>query len=457
MKHSKTVKRISTVLKVIVLLAMACAANAALCFALIPYGSKSEVMWLDYEKESDLDTVVMGDSLLENGFNPAAVDEIAGTKSFNMCTPAQKLEESLLGVKRAVADNSNLRTVIFGVTCYSLQETTYTYPGRAYTLYKDKSDPQAFISDTLQQATVPEYFDSKYSLNWMFPWLYNHVALDSAHITRNVQMRHNDVDIYEAAMANENGWLYKGKGFGCYDKVLNYDKGASTTYASRYGRKQLNSEKMETLVRMAEYCESRGIDFIVVNGPLPAFSIMDCGQDYEEKSETIREAVEGAGGEYYDYCLAKKRLFDAGNHTYFRDFEHLNLTGATAFSESIGRLLKFRNNGTDTEPFFYKTYDEWLKDHQTIEMVKLTSKDDGDGVVLQATAIAPPDLKVEYRFSVLDEQTNKYVVLRSWTNNPEYLLADKSEAVGKRYRVDARIQGEDVSYDRYRTVMVKSS
>jgi hypothetical protein len=100
--------------RVLCAVAIVWAANALAGFVLEPVASNSRAMWQDYRATERLDTLYLGTSIPEQAFYPQVVDAQAQTSSFNMCSSAQHLEESLMGLERALADHPELERVVLG-------------------------------------------------------------------------------------------------------------------------------------------------------------------------------------------------------------------------------------------------------------------------------------------------------------------------------------------------------
>ena len=83
--------RIFKTIRPLAYLAVFLVMNACLSFVLEPARGSSELMWKQYYKEKEIDTIFIGSSLCLTSFDPYIFDETMGTKSFNMGTPLQAM------------------------------------------------------------------------------------------------------------------------------------------------------------------------------------------------------------------------------------------------------------------------------------------------------------------------------------------------------------------------------
>lgn len=436
-----------SIAKTAAIFAFAACVNACLVFAFEPYGSKSQIMWTDYRQQESLDTVFIGTSLTERSLNPAYIDEELGTDSYNMATPAQWIEESYLALQTAAEDH-DLDMVVFGFEYSDAQGDSFPDPGRAFLRYKSEGDIAGRLGDIVYCLSNERCYTEKESINWLFPWTSNHVKAKPAAVLSNMKMKVDGTTLYEAAAGNEPGWEYFGKGYGNYHTKFNYNEGTSKVYSEAYGDADFDEQKLGTLAAMCDYCEVRGIEFLVVVPPIPAFNVFEYGDKYFTQSEQLRSLVEEHGGEYYDLNLARPELFDVTNTNYFADYQHLNVMGGEAASQAFVKLMEVRESGGNADALFY-TKEEYQQVMDYIDLVLLDTEVVEEGVHLQAEALAGVSVVAEYQMCVMDEAAGEWVEIRGWSTDPTCLFAPEGSGTYK-FRVNAREVGSSVDFDRYR-------
>lgn len=424
--------------------------NWGLTFVIEPTGSKSQVMWHDYYEQSDIDTVYVGTSQGERGFDPAAIDKECGTSSYNMCTPSQLLEESFLGIKQAYKDH-HIKRVVLSFEVSLVQSEDSPSPGGAYIRNKDRGKPLQFAKDALPCLTDDRFYGKKDSINWMFPWVINHVDAKPQKLYRNIKMKLDGTSIADAAMENEKGWTYYGKGYGNYDRVYDYNPKVYRSYLDTYGKSEPNDRKMQTLADICDYCADHDIELDVICTPLPAYDILEY-DGYFDKLTGIKSLVEEHGAHYYDFNLARPELFDQ-KPEYFADYQHMNTEGGRIFSEGVAKLFQHIDAGDDVDDLFYAPED-YASHIDYIDMVTYKTKNNDDGSTkIDASVLAGEGVQAEYQFLVKNKDTGKWDVLQDYSDESSYTF-DPDKPGTYRVCVNARKVGSTAEYERCRTFSI---
>ena len=433
------------ILAVVIILAIVGLGINVATFFLTPYGSKSELMWHDFRETEGLDTVALGTSLMERAYDPSTVDPILGTSSFNMSTPSQAAAESYLGLKEAI-EAHDIETVIYGVDFDNFIGEYWMYPGRVYLKEKWKGDDLATrFADLAYVLDGSDWMSDEESINWLFPW----TEQKAKKILRNAKMRLDGTPLVEAAETNEPKWHYYGRGYGNYLGKFNYNGQKQEDYVQHYGYlgdEEVGEHQLENLADIADLCAENGIEFIAVAPALPEFSLIGLEDYFEKVDDAIRETVEAHGGEYYNFNLAKEGFYEP-DPEHFADCQHYNRDGGTAFSEALAQLLAARRAGEDVSSWF-TDYSTRLSRIDRISTVQFTEEPaEGGGCLITARAFAGPDVEVEYKFRVRDEETGKYKMLRDYSTDPTYLFDPEEPGVYK-IQVQVRQVGSDEKYER---------
>ncbi len=444
------------VMKVIAVFALACAVNYSMCLALVPYGTKSEVIFHDYHQMKDLDTVYVGTSMMGRACDPNVIDPILGTNSFNIATPSQYIEESFMGIKTATEEH-DIKTVVYGYELGEVLDTNYTTPGRAYVLYKDQGNLGDYLFDAGVGFTYyPENYKGEGSINWMFPWIENHVH-GAKMVLKNLKMRFDGTNVYDAAEAQED-WKYvgtpetPGRGYYSYDEEMDFNSGRTKVYSDLVGRGELNPDKMAMLKQMAIYCQERGVEFIVVGIPEPRMNILDMADQYFTQTEEVRKVVEDNGGTFVDFNLAKPELFKYED-SIFNDYQHFDTAGGDRFSKSYAAWYTMHEAGQNTDDLFY-TPEEWLASVDTVELVELNYEISGDFITYTASVIAGPTVTPEYQFFTKDVN-NKWVLAKDWSTDNTFTYTPGPDEKYANVRVNVRPQGTNVKFQRFRSQKVQ--
>ena len=439
--------RLKIACKILAVLVVAALANAAITYALEPYGSKSRVMWEDYaatvEQGVDVDTVFVGTSFVSCGIDPAVFDTEAGTVSFNMGSLSQTLDESLIAIETACED-FEVRRIVLGLSSDELRRSEPTNPASPFLRERARAvgwpNAMAAIASQLFQ---PATLASTKSLNCLFPWVENHVEPNASSIMENLRMRLSNMPVREAASIQDDNWDYVGRGYGTYDLFYDPDENPEFYFTNEFieaGDSALDADRERTLREICAFCQDNDIELIVITLPMTANNIEYYGDDYF----TLHDQIAGLLGEfdvsYYDFNLAKPNLFDP-KLEYFANNTHLNVEGSAVFSAALGAFL-----ADPTEPddpaLFYTEQEYWdsLEGVSAVIMYPETV-DTGVHVDIEATS-APKDAdRIEFRM-LLRGDDGTWQCVRDWSQETSYLY-ERSETGVFDIRVEARVIGSD--------------
>lgn len=447
--------RISKAIPTLVLVFVAIAlANSALMFAVGTYGSKSELVWTDYPAQVEMDTVMVGTSLMQYAVNPYLLDEACGFCSYCLATPSQTLEESLIGIQTAYEDHG-IRRAIIGVSLSNLQSERATSLGGAFLYQRGRVVSLAQAVDAAGQVLV-RYggMGDPDSLNALCPWAYNNVSPTPSSIVDNVRARLTR-SVYEQSEITDPDWKYIGKGFGTCKEVLDYDSRKveplfSGSYVDDDGAPvtEIDGSCLRVLADMAAYCDDKGIDLVAVALPMPEYNVVD-GDGYYAFHDNMVRAFEDLGCDFYDFSFARPELFENEPDYYF-DTMHMNKKGSDAFTGSLARLLSRRAAGEDVLASFYDC-DEQNASVDRISAVFADTAVDEAGIHVTARVAAGAGVEAEYRLLVYGERGDSWDAVGDWSGEPSFDYAPGGYGVIK-LRVCARKAGSHDEYDRYCTL-----
>lgn len=437
--------------------------NAALTFVLEPYGSRSQVAWSDYEQQADLDTILVGTSHMEYGVDPAVLNEECGYDAYNLGTPNQAIEESLVAIRTAYEDH-RIKRVILGLSTSALTSSSPPNPGSAFMRNRGR-----YVSPLDSLATLNEFMwhygsaTTAYSLDFPFPWASNPVrsmALDD--LADNVRAKIEKADVAEMAEKLEFGWHYVGLGHGARGDSMNLDstkvravdegidEDAEAGAAVAENTATVDPDRARTMREICDYCTAYDIELIAIAPPLPVYDVFDEKSTYLPAMANITELLEGLGVAVYDFNLARPELFES-KPEYFSDNFHLSLDGAQVFSRSLARFMNGLDAGDDMTALF-NTPENQVRGIDYIAAVFDTTTVDSDGIHLTWRTIANPDAEIEYRvLEHHDGGPDGYHALCEWSRDTSFTyLPEQKGAVS--LRIFARHVGSTEKHERIRTV-----
>jgi len=417
--------------------------NEMFRFALEPMRGASDVMWSDYEKEENLNMIYTGSSFCLRSFNPYVIDDILGTESYNMGTPAQAINQTYVAIKTAIAEH-DLDTIVLAVNYSSLESD---WPeGAKVTFMQAKRNNESFgerVKDTVSFMFDKENRNECTSVNFLFPWIYNHVSIDRQSVLNNIRAKMSGEEMQMGTEDPDS--KYVGKGFGYYIGEIDCNtignKNSRTIYSNEF-----SASAFQTIEDIARLCAQNDVELIAVNAPRPVLDIVSYGPDYFVKYDRLKRLFGESGVAYYDFNLVKPEIMEMKDE-YFIDVEHLNKEGADEFSAAFARFLQRRADGEDMQAYFY-TQEEYLDSIDYITNIYFDAQILEEGISLKLHAYHGGGVDVEYEVSLWDAATDTYTVVREYSEVDECLY--KPEVRGTYvFCVKAREFGKNVDYDRF--------
>ena len=439
------------IVETLVIVGIVVGLDVLLVYVLFPYGSVSEVVWSEYASRADqnIDTVIVGSSTGQRSIDPNALDSALGTSTFTLASPAQPIENSYLAVSEAISSH-HVRRVIMGVDYETMSLDPWDKGTVTYVQAKaaHESLPKA-LADYAWLLTTPEFPSSAKFLEVLFPWTLVHVKDGVSSIVKNVQMRLDGTTVIEAFNARDISWKYVGKGYGNYDYLLDSSNAKNDMSPTWHGTPSFTDDNMATLQKIIDLCRENGVQLVVVATPRPAFNVLCYGDTYPQQMSRLRDAVEAGGGVFLDANLLGRGVF-APKDSDFADGEHLNATGAEAFSATLAEYLKRIDAGEDVSSLSY-SYEDWSDYLASIDYISAVTLDGSvdDGVAtLAATPYTGTNVQVEYQFCLCDADGNVTSVLRDWSTDASVTCAVPADG-SLSVRVNARQVGSRVDFERY--------
>ena len=346
--------------------AIAVAAVVVSSFVFGLYGSVSSVTWEDFRNAKQVDTVILGSSYAQRGFDPLALDDelnvltqTSTSSTINAATPGQCIQATFSTLKYAV-EQKHVKRVIYGVGPEALSSAYSLRTDVPYLYARYENDPLQLAQKLVKEAFLPDNIYMKDSLNVFFPWVFI-PARSPQLVKKNVIARLTNKPKYLAAEDTVFRWHYVGKGYGSYDVVLSPDDKA--TSANTYGMPSINPKALRVYREMLQYARAHNVEFICVSTPHPLYDIASLGDEYDKVMSEIQKTTEAEGAVFIDanrvdpakLCIPREG---------FHDFEHLNLEGAKIFSRYMASVIYRVDNARDVSADFLSR-EQWKKRLET--------------------------------------------------------------------------------------------
>lgn len=447
--------RLRKVLSAIVIAVLMVGLFGALNFALELKGTKSNIVWTNFEQSEDLDTIYIGTSIAASSFNPSLIDDELGTSSANMASPLQKIEESYLGIQSAY-ERFGVKRVVMTLDFTTLQLNETPNLGSTYLTQRGRViGPGPYLASTAWLIAEKGAASAPGSINMLFPWVSNHPAWKEglSGVKRNVTSKLDGSSVASAVEAMEPGWVYFGKGYGNNYAQLDYDGNNVALFGELEKIETLSFDEaaIEGVREICEYCTQRDIELIVVNVPIPTFNIHGYGQFYVDSQEAVAEILGDMGVKYYDFVYAKPELLQLAPEDFY-DNQHLNAVGADKFSTAFVTFMRMLDAGQDTSALFYAP-EEYLATIDYVSAVKASATSGDDGIHITGKAFAGANVEAEYQMLAKPVGSDEWQLVREYS--PASSAIWNPDARGTYdIRVNVRARGSDVDYDHFNTAQV---
>ncbi len=441
--------RVILSLVAIVVLFVAC--NGAVTAALEVYGTSSAVIWQQYAEQDDIDTLIVGTSYSEHALDPTALAAHGVPGCFNLSSPSQTLQDSLLAIQTAYEDHGISR-VILNVNSFSAEEDDEVDMGGVFFRQRNaRVSATRALSAWLNLAFNKGGIASETSINMLFPWENNHVGLSPSAIMSNLRMRLGG-DLIKAAEVNDPGRVFYPLGYSNKDWVSDYNSDDITSYFPKPadGVWKPPATKVDSLREICAYCADQGIELLVIGVPMPPFAVLDYGDYYYDQQAAIQSVLDEFGLTYYDFSMARPELFKT-SHDYYFFISHLNAAGGAAFSESFAKFLGELYGGNNVEKLFFdrEGYEQSI-DYIDALLIDVSIAD--GGVLIEGSAQAGTGVVPEYRMSVQDE-SGAYAVVRDYDLESTFTYVPAKRGT-VRVKVETREAGSTADYEYYREAAI---
>ena len=470
MRTSRMAKRVA---KIAAALAFLVACNAAITFVLEPYGSISEIEWREYKQLDELDTLFIGSSYVQQGIDPAQLDEACATASFCLGTPQQRLEESFVGIRTAYRDHG-IKRLVLGVSPSAFTDSAPPSPNTAYLKQWRRyasSGPAEGIGVATDMLLRQNAISVEESINCLFPWKNYHVTLRPANIANNLRNKIGQIDLVEAALTIEDHFYYTGRGHGASDYRLDYNWGAATPFDTIIGNdldkidgRFVAPQRERTLREICQFCADNGIQMMVIMLPMPTYNIIDEESSYWNIMDAIQGILADYNVPFFDFNLLDSDYFEPEPHL-FSESTHLNIEGCRLFTDVFARFFDDWMAGRSTDGYFVSRA-EAIERVDSVSALFAEGVSTGDAIEVDCRAIAGPDVDVEYqlcryvgtdiqqtRWSIPLEAVDDWEPVTDWGSSP--LLTWTPETAGTyELRAYARTVGSQAPFERFRDVTV---
>lgn len=283
-----------------------------------------------------LDLLICGASAGQVSINPDTLDDVLGTRSYNLGSPRLLLHARTYLLRKELARNP-VKTVLLEVSLDVLsQDEEMTDYARGEARMLTRLDSLSERIDYCKTYLPPENYMQLYA----------------------VSVRYGT----ESLLARLTGAVGKIK-----PSIRGYRENAPNDMTLRPGQietlrdsqslPQPHAENLAELQKMADLCREHGARVIVLVTPTP-YSYHWKIANEKEAFDVLRDFCSRNGCLLLNFDLDRERAQYLSDAASFSDEYHLSATGAHAFSPRLAETLKRVLAGADVSAMFFESYAE---------------------------------------------------------------------------------------------------
>lgn len=311
------------ILKIIIFLMIVNLLNGMMNYILYPYTySRAE---MHHMEGSDLNQLVVGSSHGKCGINPASLDAVMGTKTFNSCQGGEYPMDSYYLVREADRVHE-LKQVIYELD-----------PG--YWVTGDGQNAQyiAYLREFPNSTLKLVYWKDKLLdgdfRSTLFPWYFYRNQL--MNIPEIVKQKQSD------AYRNYSFEPFSGVGQTCREDGYIYRNRVETEKIpvdplNLWKDENLNQESVKWFEKMYEYCKEEDIELIVVVTPVPEETLNLYPENYQKGYDYLERYMAGKELLYLNYSRGDDDRFSRKLADFADQEGHMYGDAAEVFSRCFG-------------------------------------------------------------------------------------------------------------------------
>lgn len=324
------------------------------------FGQVGEIRWKFInvnKKDSNYDTVILGDSHTKCAIDPNIIDEEAGLNSVNMAINGATVKDMYYILLESCRDN-DIKNVVLDVDyLYWMspqEEGTFNecfvynqLPASSYVRYK-------YILDNLNKLDIRNVLAHRTSYSF-----------ETSTVKNNISLKLNS-DFWNGTIFATNqikeSSCNSGKGYmPVADTCVTNDMEAELCAYDFLSTTTIADCRINYFEEIKEYCDENEINLICITSPITPTSY-EC-LCYEQVNETMEAFFENENVTYYDFNLLKEDVLDRTKDDYVDNEGHMGITLSEEYSTFLGEFLDtvISEDDVDTS-IFYENIDEASED-----------------------------------------------------------------------------------------------
>lgn len=274
------------------------------------------------------DDIILGTSHGMTDIDPAVMAEITGRSGHNMCVGGE-YEIDAYYIAKLIAEKQKPSRIIYEVDPgYFVSEKE---EGNNYLLF--------YHEFPFSKAKLEYFWNSIAKCNFrtvLFPWYEYPLSYELGKVRETFSQKwNNDYDISHLKSDTQE---YHESGF-----IERYPVDTSKLKMKDlklFEKDQVNTQNLEYLGKLIDFCEENGIEFVAVTTPIPIDTLRAYSDNFNEAWKYFGEYFEEKGITYLNF---NTQYFKAFSHdlTDYTDYDgHMNGNAAEEYSKVLANILK---------------------------------------------------------------------------------------------------------------------
>ena len=381
----------------------------------------------EFYQQENIDTLLIGSSLVYCGYDPRILDEVWGENTYIAGTPIQKVDGSYYLLKEALKKNDIKTVYVDTYNRHYIDEPEERTQGHMELVY--------YITDYMRDGWNRFEFlinasGSEHYLNSFFiPARYGNDLLDLERMEKIIKIkRREEYSAYVLPNTFYKGAMFTQGQSGNPNLIAKVDE-------ANFGpieEQAISNYSLRCLDKMVELCKKEGIRLVLVGTPVPHLYINSV-IDYDNYHNYMKEYAKQNNIEFYNFNLCKTDYLNF-EKTDFLDMQHLSGVGNEKYSRFFADFM-VNYSEEEKQNCFYNSVEEKNQDMslQTFGITYWETEKNSNNYIFETSANY--DVDVEYRFCIIDGQNNELEIIQEFSKNNILTVGIEEE---KRYKVTSR-------------------
>lgn len=291
-----------------------------------------------YSNENNYDMAFIGASQIRAGIDTRQIDKLLGTNSCDYSV-AGCMSEGKYSMAKAALEMSNLKTIVFDMSYFSITKTYDEY------IFDEKLLYFPLISG------INNKFDT--AMRDFSFW-------DDEYDQLYAVLIHEGTDAWKKVISGKYDTYLERKGY-APQKVVNVQIKDKRDILKYHDSVQLKADfpsyNLEVLGKAVDMCREKGVRVVVITMPVSQ-KFLWIGKGWDAYQEAMCDFAKEHDIEYYNFNLMKGYSDHFTDTESFLDVEHMSKKGAKEFTKILAKVLKTSGNSNKSGIKFYDTYAE---------------------------------------------------------------------------------------------------